>query len=121
MALPEDPATAGWYRYGAAPGSRQGATVVAAHVDSKKYGVGPLAGLGSLRKGDPIELVVGRVKYRYSVTQVSIIDKDRLDVAGLFSLTGPERLHIVTCGGEFDTTTRHYNDNVVAVAVRTAP
>ena len=36
--------------------------------------------------------------------------------AELFSRAGPPRLALITCGGAFNDTTRHYADNVVIVA-----
>ena len=41
MALPPDPRTIGWYRYGAGPGDRVGSVVLGGHLDSREYGVGP--------------------------------------------------------------------------------
>jgi hypothetical protein len=35
----------------------------------------------------------------------------------VYSQTGPPRLVVVTCGGPFDTATRHYDDNVILTAV----
>ena len=36
--------------------------------------------------------------------------------ADLFARGGPPRLVLVTCGGRFDRTTRHYTDNVIVYA-----
>ncbi len=116
MALPESPSRAGWYRFGPTPGEGAGATVVAAHIDSRAEGAGPFAGLRTLDKGDVIEVVAGRT-IRYRVTDVLRIDKGELDLDSVFSRTGPERLHVVSCGGPFNRVTRHYEDNIVVIAV----
>ncbi len=116
MALPPDPAVAGWYRFGAAPGTAAGATVIAAHVDDATLGTGPLARLDRLRRGDPVVLRTGASVYRYRVTSVLLLAKGDLDVEELFTRVGPARLHLVTCGGAFDAATGHYEDNVVVVA-----
>ena len=36
--------------------------------------------------------------------------------AALFSRAGPPRLALITCGGRFDQTTRHYRNNVFITA-----
>ncbi len=41
---------------------------------------------------------------------------DAPDLDALFTRDGPPRLHIVTCGGNFDRKARHYDENVVVVA-----
>ena len=117
MGLPADPAVAGWYRFGAAPTDAQGAVVVAAHVDSKTYGVGPFSRLGSAQVGDEVRLAVSGGDQVYRVTQVARVDKAQLDEAGLFSLTGPARLHLVTCTGDY-VNGRGYQQNLVVVADR---
>ncbi|WP_406829775.1 class F sortase [Pedococcus sp. KACC 23699] len=116
MGIPPDPRIAGWYRFGASPGSAHGATVLAAHVDDRTYGIGPLARLSTLRRGDAVTVMVGATVHRYRVTTVLRLDKDSLDTAALFDLDGPARLHLVTCGGAFDPATGHYEDNIVVVA-----
>ena len=119
MALPESPWQAGWYRFGSQPGTR-GATVIAAHVDAVDTGRGPLAGLAGLKAGAAIEVVVDGATVRYRVTRVLRVDKDAFDADAVFSRTGPERLHVVTCGGRYDRATGGYEDNVIAIAVPVA-
>jgi hypothetical protein len=117
MALPPDPADVGWYRYGSRPGDSAGATVLAAHVDAKEYGIGPMARLGELQAGDVITVLSARTARRYVVTATRQLEKSTLDLASLFARTGPPRLHLITCGGEFDARERHYEQNVVVLAV----
>lgn len=117
MELPPSPKLAGWYRFGPAPGSHSGAVVLAAHVDTPPDGIGPLAALEELEAGAPLVVRAGDTAFRYRVVSVRRIDKGKLDLDSLFARDGPPRLHIVTCGGEFDRRTRQYEDNVVALAV----
>jgi hypothetical protein len=117
MALPPDPADVGWYRYGPRPGDSAGATVLAAHVDSTEYGIGPMARLGELQAGDYITVRSAGTSRRYVVTSTRHQEKSALDLASLFARTGPPRLHLITCGGDFDTRKRHYDQNVVVLAV----
>ena len=118
LALSDDPAVASWYRYGPTPWSSAGTAVIAAHVDSFDYGVGQFARLLDARVGTEIVTtsVDGRIA-RFSVQQVSMIDKTGVDWNAVFDRTGPHLLALVTCGGEFDYDTGHYLSNVIVTAV----
>jgi hypothetical protein len=39
----------------------------------------------------------------------------------VFGRGGPTRLVLVTCGGRFDSTTKHFLDNIVVTAVPVEP
>ncbi|MDQ2756925.1 MAG: class F sortase, partial [Actinomycetota bacterium] len=116
MALPTTVRVAGWYRFGPAPGSRAGSSVIAGHVDTAAEGAGPMAGLAGLRTGDVVEVLSGAERHRYRVDSVQAIRKTSLDLPALFDRSGPPRLHLVTCGGPYDRDAHHYEDNVVVVA-----
>ncbi|CAI9386498.1 hypothetical protein MICABA_00430 [Microbacterium sp. T2.11-28] len=117
MEIPENPAVAGWYRYGPVPGAPEGSAVVAAHVDSRVRGIGPLARLRELEAGDEITVrdAEGETS-RFVVATVDYIPRAKLPVDEFFARTGEPALVIITCGGSFDEATRSYSDNVVAVA-----
>ena len=118
LALSDDPAIASWYRYGPTPWSTAGTAVIAAHVDSFDYGVGQFALLLDAPVGTEIVTtsVDGRVA-RFSVQEVSMIDKTGVDWNAVFDRTGPHRLALITCGGEFNYDTGHYLSNVIVTAV----
>lgn len=117
MALPPNPEVLGWYRFGPAPGAGTGSAVLAGHLDSKRFGLGPLVGLREVEVGDPV-----RVKRsdggleRYTVVNVRRYDRQSLP-GQLFARTGPERLQIVTCGGEYLPDEGGYQLNLVVTAV----
>ena len=117
MALPDDPGVAGWYRFGPSPTSDEGANVISAHVDSRDK-VGPLAALPRLKPGARIVVTVDGTRVHYVVERVDQYAKKALDVDALFARSGPARLHLVSCGGEWNPRTRHYDDTVVAIARR---
>ena len=117
MEIPEDPRTAGWYRFGPDPTTDSGAMVLSAHIDSREL-VGPLARLGEVSPGDEIIVAVAEEEVRYVIERVDSYPKTVIDLDAVFDRGGPPRLHLVTCGGEWDAGTGHYEDNVVAVAVR---
>ncbi len=118
MALPETPFAAAWYRFGPGPLDSRGATVVAGHVDTAEEGIGPLAGLTSLRPGQSVVLDAGDETVRYLVEEVRQVDKAVVDLEALFSRDGPPRLHLVTCGGAYLPEAGGYQANVVVVARR---
>ncbi|MCU1604095.1 MAG: peptidase sortase [Modestobacter sp.] len=116
LALPDLPSVLGWYAAGATPGDPVGTVVVAGHVDSARYGVGPLRGLLDLRLGDPIQVRdAGGGTHRYEVASRTSYPKAALPPEA-FRLDGPPRLALVTCGGAFDRRAGQYADNVVVLA-----
>lgn len=118
MALPPDPDRGGWYRFGARPGGPRGQAVLAAHVDSLRYGVGQFARLASSEVGDPVVVrLAGGRTLRYRVSAVDKAPKQTVRLDALFDLGGPSRLALVTCGGTFDRDGGGYSDNVVVLAV----
>jgi hypothetical protein len=105
----------GWYRHGAAPGN-PGSTVLVAHVwwgDTP----GPFHRLGALEPGALIEVggEDGAV-HRYVVVERTMYDKDSLPDR-LWLKSGPETLALITCGGDFNRSTRRYEQNIVVYAV----
>lgn len=114
MALPATPEVAGWYEFGSAPDDPGGATVLAAHVDSKT-GIGPFVRLNQAKVGDEVDVWVGSRRHAYRVTKVVRVDKTTLDGDGLFALTGPRVLHLVTCTGAY-VPGKGYTDNLVVIA-----
>lgn len=117
MELPEETAVAGWYRFGPAPASASGTSVLASHVDSLEYGIGPFAALRDLPAGTEVRVTdsAGTV-HRYAISSVTSVQKQQLPVTDLFDRAGARRLVLITCGGQFDYSTLSYSDNIVAIA-----
>lgn len=124
MEIPEDVQDIGWYdpygELGVVPGTA-GTAVLAGHVDSRSQGRGALYDLRDLRTGTEIEVAMsdGSLQ-RWTITEVIQYPKDVLPYDELFVWSGPPRLAIITCGGEFDRTARSYRDNIVVYATPTA-
>jgi len=118
LALPSDPGIASWYRFGPSPWSAAGSTVIASHVDSLEYGIGQFARLTDAAPGTVVLVTAedGRVE-RFVVQTVDVEAKNGIDWATVFDRTGPPRLSLITCGGEFDYSTGHYLSNVIVTAV----
>lgn len=113
LAVPPTAELVAWYQHGPTPGAG-GSAVLAAHV-----GYGGVAGafvrLSDLPVGDEVtvEMADGRA-LRFRVTDVVQVPKPELPTDSVFARDGVPRLVLVTCGGEFETSTRHYRDNIVA-------
>jgi len=117
MRLPPDPRVLGWYRFGPAPGAVTGGSVVmAGHLDSRRLGLGPLVRLRDLRAGEDIEVTLSDgTTSSYTVVGLRRFDRQALP-AELFSRSGPERLHVITCGGEYLPDAGGYQQNLVVTA-----
>jgi hypothetical protein len=120
LQIPSDVDVVGWYRFGPAPG-QAGSTLVVGHVDSRDQGPGAFFGLRGLAPGaliavrrDDGQTLEYRVIARRSYIKGSLPNL-------VFARRGPPVLALVTCGGTFDETTRHYSDNVVVFAVPGKP
>jgi hypothetical protein len=117
MELPDDPRRIGWYRFGALPGDDRGSAVLGGHVDSERYGTGPLARLASVREGARITVTgADGERIPYAVTSVERIQKAALPVDRIFDPDVAHRLVIVTCGGRFLPDAGGYEDNIVVIA-----
>ena len=115
MAVPDRLTEIGWYAYGPRPGSAHGSAVLAGHVDSREYGVGPLFRLEQLRRGDEIIIKTTTGTKRFRVITLRQIDKKDLDQRDVFNREGEPLLRILTCGGSFRRS-GGYQANVVVTA-----
>jgi len=103
----------GWYRFGPHPGD-PGTAVLAAHIAYDGVD-GVFRHLADLAPGDEILVrpAGDAAVRRFVVDEVVRYPKDDLP-ADVWTRTGPPRLALITCGGDFDPATRHYTDNTVA-------
>lgn len=104
---------AGWYTGSVSPG-QVGPTVILGHVDSYQ-GPGIFFRLGSLRPGETVSLARadGRT-VTYRITGVREYAKNNFPTLSVYANTPVPTIRLITCGGQFDTTTRHYLANIVA-------
>jgi sortase (surface protein transpeptidase) len=108
-----------WWRAGPEPGEA-GPAVIVGHVDGRE-GPAVFFRLRQLAPGD--EIAVDRVDGSTAVFAVERVErhaKDAFPTEAVYGRTPDARLRLVTCGGEFDRSTRHYVDSVVVFAVRAA-
>jgi hypothetical protein len=115
--VPPDPAQVGWWSASAFPGAATGSVVIDGHVDSAATGPGALFHLADLRDGDLITATTAAGDgFSYLVTGRRVYTKSSALPADLFTVEGPARLVLITCGGPFDRAAGSYLDNVVVFA-----
>ncbi|RZU31718.1 class F sortase [Blastococcus saxobsidens] len=110
---------AGWYQRGPAPGA-VGPAVILGHVDSAEHGPGIFFDLGALEPGD--EVTVDRADGTvavFAVDRVEVHPKDEFPTIEVYGNTDDAQLRLITCGGDFDSAVRSYEDNVIAFATLT--
>lgn len=117
MALPDDSATAAWYRHGGAPGDPGSAAIIAAHVATDVDGVGPFSRLPGVNKGDTVTVTMSDGSEEpFTVVRLKQISKQTVDYDAI-TVESPGMLILVTCGGDWDPQSRSYEDNVIVWAV----
>jgi hypothetical protein len=111
---------AGWYQRGPAPGA-VGPAVILGHVDSAEHGPGIFFDLGALQPGAEIEVARadGTVAV-FAVDRVERHPKDAFPTIEVYGNTPDAQLRLITCGGDFDSGVRSYEDNVIAFATMTS-
>jgi hypothetical protein len=118
LAIPDDPSVVGWWTGGALIGERFGSTVIAGHVDSRRFGIGVFAELWQVRPGAVVEVRNGAMHARYKVVSRKEVPQARMTRdTGAFRQDVSHRLVLITCGGPFDETRHRYRDNIVLIAV----
>lgn len=115
MQIPRDPHTVGWWTGGAAPGDSRGTTVIVGHINYAGV-TGALAALPDARAGDVVVLSEPHHDVRYRLVAVRSYPKATGLPADVFRRTGPARLVLITCGGQFDPASGNYEDNIVGYA-----
>jgi LPXTG-site transpeptidase (sortase) family protein len=119
LEIPDPVGVAGWYRFSAVPGERDQAILMASHVSSLEEGFGPFSRLGELAIGDTVsvELSDGR-EVPFVISAREQLSKQVVDFAAI-TQDSAGMLVLVTCGGEFDYSAGHYDDNIIVWAAPT--
>lgn len=109
------PLDVGWYRFGPTPGEA-GSAVLAGHIASQGI-PGAFRYLDRLEPGDAITIGFDDGSSQaFVVDELFQVDKTDLPFDDLFARSGPSKLALITCGGEFDYDARSYEDNIVVTA-----
>jgi len=106
---------AAWYKYSATPG-QIGASIIVGHVDTVA-GPAVFFRLGALRPGNRVDVTLADgVTAIFRVTGVREYLKSRFPAKTIYHATHFAALHLITCGGAFDYTTRNYLSSIVVFA-----
>lgn len=109
------PNQVGWYEHGPLPGA-PGSSVLAAHVDLG-HEPGAFFLLHSVLPGDRVYIDFDDgSSATFEIIGDTLYDKTALPEHELFRRDGEAVIQLVTCGGTFDSTTRHYRGNRVVTA-----
>ncbi len=118
LAVPDDIRVAGSWRGGSRLGDPFGVTLLAAHVDSVRQGLGPYASLLSVRAGQPIVVASPHLTQTFSVVSLRLVRRSTLARHdGLFSARGDRRLVLVTCAPPYDALRGGYQNLAVVTGV----
>jgi sortase (surface protein transpeptidase) len=122
MEIPQDVDTVGWYRFGPAPGSAAGSSVLSGHVDDYRQGSGVFARIGDLEPGATVRVTdtSGAVR-EFQVIAREEWSKGEVPLDRLFDRGGESRLVLITCGGSFNSSTLGYDDNIAITATPIGP
>ncbi|MEU1912178.1 class F sortase [Streptomyces massasporeus] len=116
MTVPDDPAVAGWYRHGPAPGSARGSAVLVGHVDTDTGALGEFLALYDMRRGDRIEVRrAGGEPVTYRVVSRLTVPKEALPPS-TFRRSGPPTLTLITCAPPYLPEQGGYASNLVVTA-----
>lgn len=112
LEVPEDFAQTGWWVGGARPGE-DGPAVIVGHVDSVD-GPAVFFELDRLRPGDEVTVVGDDGSATTFVVERSRqVAKDEFPTDEVYGPTAGPELRLVTCGGAFDRSIGHYEDNLI--------
>lgn len=115
LATPVDTDLAGWFSEGPRPGA-QGPAVIAGHV-SWNGDPSVFFRLSELTPGDAIAVrQEDGSEAEFRVTRLEQHAKDEFPTVAVYSNTDGPELRLITCGGEFDSGTGHFRDNIVVFA-----
>jgi sortase (surface protein transpeptidase) len=103
----------GWYEYGAVPGA-PGPAILFGHVDTY---IGPAVfyRLYLLRRGARVYVRADGRSMAFSVTSIQQVSKQAFP-ASVYAPRRAPMLYLITCAGDFNYVTRHYDDNIIVTA-----
>lgn len=104
----------GWYALGPKPGER-GNAILDGHVNNGLTTSGVFKHLSQIALGDTIEVVSGSSTLVYKVVEVKQYDATAT-AAEVFDTTGPSRLVLITCEGEWVSSTKTFSKRFVVFA-----
>ena len=106
---------AGWYDGSVTPGQK-GTAVILGHVDSIT-GISVFFYIKTLRRGNQIKVMrANGLTAIFTVDGVQKVVKTTFPTSDVYGQVKYPGLRLITCGGQFDTATRQYLDDIVVYA-----
>jgi LPXTG-site transpeptidase (sortase) family protein len=116
LRVPENVQHVGWWDGSAYAGDPFGRTVIAGHVDSASGAAGFFARLERVEVGDVVTLRAGSHRLSYRISAVQTVARHALATdSQAFDQSGPHRLVLITCTGEYRRDRGGYESNLVVV------
>ena len=120
LEVPTDFSQTGWWTGGARPGE-DGPAVVVGHVDSVD-GPAVFFRLEELVPGDEVTVVADEgTPTTFVVERSRQVAKDEFPTEEVYGATDDAELRLVTCDGDFDRSTGHYDDNLIVFLREVTP
>ena len=117
LKVPQNVQHVGWWDGSAQVGEPFGSTVIAGHLDSATEGIGFFVRLRRIKVGDTVTLRAGSYQLKYRVISVRKVAKKALATdSQAFKQTGPHRLVLITCAGNYHRDRGGYDSNLVVIA-----
>ena len=114
LKVPTNVEHVGWWDGSADAGDPFGSTVIAGHVDSATQGIGFFARLLRIKVGAKVTLEGSGHRLSYKVVAVQTVAKRALaSDSAAFAQTGPHRLVLITCTGNYRRDQGGYESNLV--------
>lgn len=116
MATPAKFDDVAWYGLGSKPGE-PGNAVIAGHVNNALTTSGVFEHLGSVKLGDSVSVSdAGDHILTYQVTDIEEYAENSAPIAAIFATTGPSRLVLITCDGEWLSKDKTFSKRLVVFA-----
>ena len=91
--------------------------MIAGHVDVLDHGLGFFFRLWHAKVGERVVLSAGDRRQAYTITTLREVPRtDLVDDDEVYDISGPPRLVLITCAGEFRPELGGYSRNLVVVA-----
>ncbi len=103
---------AGWFEFGPVPGA-VGPSVIVGHVDTRRK-PDIFYRLDELRPGDEFYVLDAAGKSAtFTVDYLETVLKTELPTERIWAVSDNSLIRLITCGGDWDSTSRHYLSNVI--------
>ncbi|MGV0344676.1 class F sortase [Corynebacterium lehmanniae] len=121
---PSDVSRLGWYSASAVPGAEGavGSSVITGHINYQGQGTGYAARFANMAVGQEFDVLIDGTPRTFRVTQAPYrLPKGSDFPPEVNDATGPNRLVLITCGGQFVGGALGYADNIITIAEPVAP